>query len=41
MEAVSGRRGWMKRRLRKALSGMQSILEEDHDRGQRATVAGV
>jgi uncharacterized protein YndB with AHSA1/START domain len=41
MEAVTRRRGWMKRRLRKALSRMQSILEEDIDRGKRATVGGL
>ena len=34
-------RGWMKRRLRKGLSRMQSILEEDLDRGKRATVGGL
>jgi uncharacterized protein YndB with AHSA1/START domain len=41
MEAVTGYRGWMKRNVRKSLRRLQSILEEDHDRGQRATVAGV
>src|SRR5919205_3965874 len=41
MEAVTGRRGWMKRKLGKALSRMQSILEEDLDRGKRATVGGL
>jgi uncharacterized protein YndB with AHSA1/START domain len=41
MEAVSRRRGWTKRGLRKSLSRMQSILEEDMDRGQRATVGGL
>jgi uncharacterized protein YndB with AHSA1/START domain len=41
MEAVTGRRGWMKRNLRKALSRMQSILEENHDRGPRVTVGGL
>jgi uncharacterized protein YndB with AHSA1/START domain len=41
IEAVTRRRGWMKRRLRKALNRMQSILEEDLDRGQRATVGGL
>jgi uncharacterized protein YndB with AHSA1/START domain len=40
MEAF-GLRGWFKRGGRKALSRLQSILEEDHDRGKRATVAGV
>jgi uncharacterized protein YndB with AHSA1/START domain len=41
IEAVSRRRGWTKRGLRKALSRMQSILEEDIDRGKRATVGGL
>jgi hypothetical protein len=41
IEAVTIRRGWYKRKLGKALSRMQSILEEDMDRGARATVAGL
>ena len=41
VERVTRRRGWMKRRLRKALNRMQSILEEDLDRGRRATVGGL
>jgi uncharacterized protein YndB with AHSA1/START domain len=41
VEALSGQRGWFKRKLRKALSRLQAILEEDEDRGARATVAGV
>ena len=41
LDAVLRRRAWMKRRLRKALSRMQSILEEDLDRGKRATVGGL
>jgi hypothetical protein len=41
MEAVSRRRGWTKRGLRKGLRRMQSILEEDIDRGKRATVGGL
>ena len=41
VEALSGQRGWFKRKLRKAMSRLQSILEEDHDRGARATVGGV
>jgi uncharacterized protein YndB with AHSA1/START domain len=41
MEAVSRRRGWTKRGLGKALRRMQSILEEDIDRGKRATVGGL
>ncbi len=40
MEAF-GLRGWFKRGGRRALRRLQSILEEDHDRGERATVAGV
>jgi uncharacterized protein YndB with AHSA1/START domain len=41
MEAVTRRRAWMKRSLGKALSRLQSILEEDLDRGKRATVGGL
>jgi hypothetical protein len=41
METVSRRRGWTKRGLGKALRRMQSILEEDIDRGKRATVGGL
>ena len=41
IEAVTRRRGWYKRKLGKALSRMQSILEEDMDRGARATVGGL
>jgi hypothetical protein len=41
VEALSGRRGWVKRKTRKALSRLQSILEENEDRGTRATVAGL
>ena len=41
MEAITGRRGWTKRKLGKALSRMQSILEEDLDRGARVTVGGL
>jgi uncharacterized protein YndB with AHSA1/START domain len=41
VEAVSGQRRWFKRRLRKAMSRLQAILEENEDRGARATVAGV
>ena len=40
MEAF-GRRGWFKRRRGKALRRLQSILEEDRDRGARATVGGL
>ncbi len=41
VEALSGQRRWFKRKARKAMSRLQSILEEDEDRGARATVAGV
>src|SRR3954454_16807308 len=41
MEGVMLKRGWTKRRLAKALSRLQSILEEDLDRGERVTVAGL
>jgi uncharacterized protein YndB with AHSA1/START domain len=34
------RRGWMKRRLRKSMRRLQSILEEDYGRGTRPTIAG-
>jgi uncharacterized protein YndB with AHSA1/START domain len=40
MEAFGTRR-FFKRGSRKALKRLQAILEEDHDRGRRATVAGV
>ena len=36
-----GTRRWFKRGGKKALRRLQSILEEDHDRGARATVAGL
>ena len=41
MEGVMLKRGWTKGRLRKALSRLQSILEEDLDRGKRVTVGGL
>jgi hypothetical protein len=41
METITGYRGWMRRKTRKALARIQSILEENEDRGPRATVAGV
>ena len=41
MEGLGGKRRWFKRGGRKALKRLQSILEEDHDRGKRASVAGV
>jgi uncharacterized protein YndB with AHSA1/START domain len=41
MEAVTGYRLWMKRKTRKAVRRLQAILEENQDRGPRATVAGL
>jgi hypothetical protein len=41
MEAVTRRRGWFRRSLKRSLRRLQSILEEDHDRGARATVGGL
>jgi uncharacterized protein YndB with AHSA1/START domain len=41
MEAITRRRRWFKRGQRRALRRMQSILEEDMDRGARATVGGL
>jgi uncharacterized protein YndB with AHSA1/START domain len=41
VEAASGRRRWYQRRLGKALERLQGILEENVDRGTRATVAGL
>src|SRR3954453_16297946 len=41
VEAITRRRGWTKRRLGKALSRLQAILEEDLDRGRRVTVGGL
>jgi uncharacterized protein YndB with AHSA1/START domain len=41
IEAVTNRRGWYKRKLGKSLTRIQSILEEDSDRGARATVGGL
>jgi uncharacterized protein YndB with AHSA1/START domain len=35
-----GARGWLKRKLRKAMRRLQSILEEDYGRGTRPTIAG-
>jgi uncharacterized protein YndB with AHSA1/START domain len=40
MESL-GLRRWFRRGGKKALRRLQSILEEDHDRGARATVAGL
>jgi uncharacterized protein YndB with AHSA1/START domain len=41
VEALTGYRGWMQRNLRKSIRRLQAILEEDMDRGTRATIAGV
>jgi uncharacterized protein YndB with AHSA1/START domain len=41
VEALTGYRGWMKRNVAKSVRRLGEILEEDHDRGSRATVAGV
>ena len=41
MEGVLLKRGWTKRKLAKALSRLQSILEENLDRGRRVTVGGL
>jgi hypothetical protein len=35
-----GARGWLKRKNAKALKRLRAILEEDAERGPRATVAG-
>ena len=39
MESLGGR-SWMRRQTRKAMRRLRTILEEDRDRGLRATVAG-
>jgi len=39
MELFAGR-GWFRRRLNRALRRLRAILEEDRDRGRRATIAG-
>ena len=41
VEALSGQRRWFKRKVRKAMSRLQSILEENEDRGTRTTVSGL
>jgi len=41
VEAMSGRRGWARRNAGKALRRLRSILEENRDRGARATVGGL
>jgi uncharacterized protein YndB with AHSA1/START domain len=35
-----GGRGWLKRKTRRAMKRLRSILEEDHGRGTRPTIAG-
>lgn len=35
-----GARGWLRRKTSRAMGRLQSILEEGHGRGQRATIAG-
>jgi uncharacterized protein YndB with AHSA1/START domain len=39
LESLGGR-GWMKRKLGKAMRRLRSILEEDYGRGTRPTIAG-
>jgi uncharacterized protein YndB with AHSA1/START domain len=41
VEALSGQRAYFKRKVRKSLRRLQSILEENEDRGARVTVAGL
>ena len=41
METISRQRGWFKRKAGKAMRRLQSILEENEDRGVRTTVAGL
>jgi uncharacterized protein YndB with AHSA1/START domain len=41
VEALSGHRGWFNRKSRRAMRRLQGILEENEDRGARATVAGL
>jgi hypothetical protein len=41
VEILTGYRRWTRRNTAKALRRLQSILEENEDRGPRATVAGV
>ena len=38
LERLGG--GWLKRKLRKSMKRLQSILEEDYGRGTRPTIAG-
>jgi uncharacterized protein YndB with AHSA1/START domain len=39
MESL-GARPWLRRKLRKAMRRLRSIMEEDRERGRRATIAG-
>jgi uncharacterized protein YndB with AHSA1/START domain len=41
VESLSGQRRWFKRKVRKSLRRLQGILEENHGRGARVTVAGL
>jgi uncharacterized protein YndB with AHSA1/START domain len=41
IETLSGRRGWFRRNASKGLKRLQGILEENRDRGARATVGGL
>ena len=41
MEGLRGGRGAMKRKIGRSLKRLRSVLEEDRDRGRRATVAGL
>jgi hypothetical protein len=40
-EALAGTRRFFRRGARRALKRLQSILEENRDRGARATIAGL
>jgi uncharacterized protein YndB with AHSA1/START domain len=41
VEALSGQRRYFKRKVGEAMRRLQEILEEDHGRGARVTVAGL
>jgi uncharacterized protein YndB with AHSA1/START domain len=41
MEALTRQHGWFRRKVRRAMRRLQSILEENEDRGARATVGGL
>ena len=41
IETISRRKRWFRRGARKALKRLRSIMEEDRQRGARATVAGL